>query len=213
MREASFAAMTTGDSLLAAIIQSPADDAPRLVYADWLEENGDPERAEFIRVQIALALRELEPERKTLLQRREKELLDQHCEHLAGPFASEGVQWAFRRGFIHRFSHKGVYQSPVGGVGYSYFLRFFADGWVISVTSTGSPQQVMRWFDPEHPNISKGRYFLDFTGSSLRLYFSSTDGEGTVDYTGTIEGQSILLDTHSRINGRRARHRYTRVDV
>lgn len=38
------------------IIASPADDAPRLVYADWLEEHGgEPERAEFIRLQIRIA--------------------------------------------------------------------------------------------------------------------------------------------------------------
>lgn len=40
---------------LSTIIAAPVDDAPRLVYADWLEENGQPERAEFIRVQIELA--------------------------------------------------------------------------------------------------------------------------------------------------------------
>jgi uncharacterized protein (TIGR02996 family) len=39
-----------------AICENPADDVPRLIYADWLEEHGhQPERAEFIRVQIELA--------------------------------------------------------------------------------------------------------------------------------------------------------------
>ena len=42
-------------ALLEAIRASPDDDAPRLVYADWLEEHGDQPRAEFIRVQCALA--------------------------------------------------------------------------------------------------------------------------------------------------------------
>ena len=37
------------------IREAPDDDAPRLVYADWLEDNGDPQRAEFIRVQCELA--------------------------------------------------------------------------------------------------------------------------------------------------------------
>ena len=41
--------MTPDDAFLAAIIESPDDDGPRLVYADWLEENGHPERAEFLR--------------------------------------------------------------------------------------------------------------------------------------------------------------------
>ena len=34
-----------------AIREAPCDDAPRLIYADWLEENADPARAEFIRLQ------------------------------------------------------------------------------------------------------------------------------------------------------------------
>jgi uncharacterized protein (TIGR02996 family) len=33
----------------------PADDAPRLIYADWLQDHGEEERAEFIRVQCELA--------------------------------------------------------------------------------------------------------------------------------------------------------------
>jgi uncharacterized protein (TIGR02996 family) len=34
--------MTDRDALIAAIAAAPADDLPRLVYADWLDENGDP---------------------------------------------------------------------------------------------------------------------------------------------------------------------------
>lgn len=57
--------MTDGEALLAAILAQPAEDTPRLVYADWLQENGQPERAEFIRVQCKLA-RTPEPEYKTI---------------------------------------------------------------------------------------------------------------------------------------------------
>lgn len=46
--------MTDADALLAAIIAAPADDAPRLVYADAIQES-DPDRAEFVRVQVAIA--------------------------------------------------------------------------------------------------------------------------------------------------------------
>jgi uncharacterized protein (TIGR02996 family) len=45
-------------ALLETIWESPLDDAPRLVYADWLQETNIPEniaRAEFIRVQCELA--------------------------------------------------------------------------------------------------------------------------------------------------------------
>lgn len=38
-------------ALLAAIHAAPRDDTPRLVYADWLQEHGQDEYAEFIRLQ------------------------------------------------------------------------------------------------------------------------------------------------------------------
>jgi uncharacterized protein (TIGR02996 family) len=41
--------------LLKAVVASPDDDLPRLVAADWLDEHGEPERAEFIRVQVERA--------------------------------------------------------------------------------------------------------------------------------------------------------------
>jgi uncharacterized protein (TIGR02996 family) len=47
--------MTERDALLRAILCEPTDDTVRLVYADWLDENGEPERAEFVRVQVELA--------------------------------------------------------------------------------------------------------------------------------------------------------------
>jgi uncharacterized protein (TIGR02996 family) len=42
-------------ALAAAIIADPDDDTVRLAAADFLEENGDPDRAAFIRIQIELA--------------------------------------------------------------------------------------------------------------------------------------------------------------
>lgn len=45
----------TAAALLRAILLCPADDAARLVLADWLDEHGEHERAEFIRVQCELA--------------------------------------------------------------------------------------------------------------------------------------------------------------
>lgn len=44
--------MNDHDILMAAILATPEDDAPRLAYADWLDENGQEERAAFIRVQV-----------------------------------------------------------------------------------------------------------------------------------------------------------------
>jgi uncharacterized protein (TIGR02996 family) len=46
--------MTDRDALYRAILISPTDDAPRLVYADWLDEHGDPDWAALIRAMIRL---------------------------------------------------------------------------------------------------------------------------------------------------------------
>src|SRR5271170_4452357 len=43
--------MNPDADFLAAIRASPYDDALRLVYADWLEERGDP-RGEFLRLEL-----------------------------------------------------------------------------------------------------------------------------------------------------------------
>jgi uncharacterized protein (TIGR02996 family) len=47
--------MTDRDALYAAILAHADEDTPRLVFADWLEENGDASYAAFIRKQIKLA--------------------------------------------------------------------------------------------------------------------------------------------------------------
>jgi len=46
--------MITEKELLDTIFDRLAEDGPRLVYADWLEEEGESERAEIIRVQTAI---------------------------------------------------------------------------------------------------------------------------------------------------------------
>ncbi|MBO0699698.1 MAG: ribosomal protein L7/L12 [Zavarzinella sp.] len=43
--------MSDEEAFLAAIRANPADDAPRLVYADWLREQGRHEQAEAIRAE------------------------------------------------------------------------------------------------------------------------------------------------------------------
>lgn len=45
---------TDEDALLAAIAAAPLDDAPRLVYADWLQERGHEARAEYLRTVVRL---------------------------------------------------------------------------------------------------------------------------------------------------------------
>jgi uncharacterized protein (TIGR02996 family) len=63
------------DAFLQAIIANPEDPAPRLVYADWLEEQGQAERAEFARVQAMLRQTPASDPRHERLEARHAELL------------------------------------------------------------------------------------------------------------------------------------------
>jgi uncharacterized protein (TIGR02996 family) len=45
------------EAFLRAIFDAPEDDTPRLVYADFLQENGEEDRAEFIRLDCIPGLR------------------------------------------------------------------------------------------------------------------------------------------------------------
>ena len=71
--------MTHDEAFLQAIIANPVDDAPRLIYADWLEERGDP-RGEFIRVQCDLARMAPGDPRYFELYRRTEQLWAAHSE-------------------------------------------------------------------------------------------------------------------------------------
>lgn len=50
--------MSEQEVLLRAILFDPADDAPRLIYADWLDDHDQSTRAHFIRVSIAIHRKE-----------------------------------------------------------------------------------------------------------------------------------------------------------
>src|SRR5947208_913652 len=44
--------MSDEESLLLAVEARPADDTPRLVYADWLDEHARPAEAAFLRAEV-----------------------------------------------------------------------------------------------------------------------------------------------------------------
>jgi uncharacterized protein (TIGR02996 family) len=89
-------------AFLQAIIEAPEDDAPRLVFADWLDDQGDAGRAEFVRAQCALARLDADDPRRPELCRREDELL---AAHQTQWLRQDLPAWArpeavFRRGFV-----------------------------------------------------------------------------------------------------------------
>jgi len=93
--------MPEREAFLRTIGERPDDDGPRLVFADWLEEQGDP-LGEFIRSQCE-RLHLPTPEARRGLARREDELLQAHQREWRHSLPKiEAVQWGpFRRGFVY----------------------------------------------------------------------------------------------------------------
>ncbi|HVK12776.1 MAG TPA: TIGR02996 domain-containing protein [Gemmataceae bacterium] len=87
---------------MAAILDAPDDDAPRLVYADWLDEQGDGDRAEFIRLDVRLARTPRSDPGWSGLDRRVAELRQPNFQEWIGRLPQfPGVHWeAFTRGFV-----------------------------------------------------------------------------------------------------------------
>ncbi len=85
--------MSDDAALLAAILAHPDEDTPRLMYADWLQENGQPDRAEFIRIQCDPTAEEAAEDRAAELEERNR------AKWLAGLPQFPDARWEFRRGF------------------------------------------------------------------------------------------------------------------
>lgn len=104
--------MAQAADFLAAIVADPNNDLPRLVYADWLEEQGDRgsvARSEFIRVQCELAqLPEHHPRAAELFDREQALLLEYderwRAELELGRLGFNRQSAPFRRGFLESFS-------------------------------------------------------------------------------------------------------------
>lgn len=99
--------MSKRDAFLRAIAENVYDDGPRLMFADWLDEQSDADSAELIRVQC-----ELEPmrdqyeiERAAQLHKREDELSWEHQKKWLADMPKDWDDWRtgtaieFRRGF------------------------------------------------------------------------------------------------------------------
>jgi hypothetical protein len=77
------------------------------------------------------------------------------------------------------------------------YLRFYPNGKVISVTSTGNASDLKNWF-----SIKKHLDFGYWELNENRLYFSTTSNEGTVIYDGFVINKFYLeLKIKSLING------------
>src|SRR5947207_2741650 len=90
--------MTDAD-FLRDILADPDADEPRLRYAEWLDQRGDP-RGEFIRVQVELARLESEGGEPAGRGRLADELLSRHVEEWAAGVSGVVRSFSFRRGLL-----------------------------------------------------------------------------------------------------------------
>lgn len=92
--------MSEHDLLWAAVLAHPEDDVARLVYADWLEEHGQPTRASFIRHQILAAQAEADSPTARYHTAHADRLLLEHRTEWSQSVRSRVLACDFHRGFI-----------------------------------------------------------------------------------------------------------------
>jgi uncharacterized protein (TIGR02996 family) len=81
-----------------AIAAAGADPTPRLVFADWLDEHGNPDRAAFVRDQVLVATISTDtPTRRAAARAAAAEKTSGR--QWAGPVARHAHDWQFRGGF------------------------------------------------------------------------------------------------------------------
>jgi hypothetical protein len=109
--------------------------------------------------------------------------------------------------FHQQLRYDGLYRSPArdeDSTPYWHYLRFYVDGSVIAVSSTGQLEDLKRWFAKGKPDISMGEFSIE----GDRLSFSTVSSRGSVDYTGEIVGDRLHLHSYSHINQHRAEDVY-----
>lgn len=102
--------MSPDNPFLKALLAQPDDDTLRLAMADWLDENDQAPRSEFIKVQLDLARGVADRDRRNALEVRQRDLLLAHEAEWVAPLADvlecgpdEWGGWVFRRGFVEYF--------------------------------------------------------------------------------------------------------------
>jgi uncharacterized protein (TIGR02996 family) len=196
-------------ALLAAIREAPDDDAPRLVYADWLDEQDQPERAEFIRVQCEVARID-----SAALRQREAELLVAHHDTFVGPLAAPHLRFRFRRGFICGFGHTGLFRQHFQGrlrVPLNDYLSFHPDGQVVGGRTAVQPCDAIRLF--QLGRLPVGTYQLKAFELPVRVVFTLARRGQTFRYEATFERTEVRARVHDQTIDIRYEQRYTHVPV
>jgi uncharacterized protein (TIGR02996 family) len=210
--------MSEDEAFLRAIWAEPDDDGPRLVYADWLEENGQPQRAEFIRVQCELGRPGVASARRKRLRIREQELLEAHRRQWLGKLRRSPLPWVFHRGFVERLGEGGVFHAGpfhFKDEHWCQYLRFFPDGRVLYGAfdpPLRSLLEVQRRLQRGKRNVLSGPYTLHWSADGVAVRFRllyeyrkvvqyEAARQRRRQYEGTIRGSFLRLKSRYGTRG------------
>jgi uncharacterized protein (TIGR02996 family) len=122
------------------IKEYPDDDAPRLIFADWLDEHGDP-RGEFVRLQCQLARMRVDDPRFEEMGRRQRSLQERHEGDWLRLIRDVGREWEFRRGLLQCRFGSGNIQWPdynAAAENWAWVESVRVDGYLREVITSGS---------------------------------------------------------------------------
>jgi hypothetical protein len=88
------------------------------------------------------------------------------------------------------------------------YVRFYADGTVLTTLSSATPSELEAWFKRGNPLASEGRVVQD----GEKLSFSGAPSGVMVEYQGTIVGATLRLSSRERINGWEAEEVFRFID-
>jgi uncharacterized protein (TIGR02996 family) len=183
------------DAFLRAAQETPADDAPRLIYADWLEEGGEAPwaaYAEFIRIQVETAnLKNRSKHRRARLAARQGELLAAHSHVWLGRWAAVPFRWVYRRGVPERLRARaqGAWIGRRLGSDWGFRDRVEFDEQGRVRVSYGDVNWAGLW-----PPV-EGSYQLHFTFAQVRAAVELWQVEGrTLRYEGRFTPGGELLE-------------------
>jgi uncharacterized protein (TIGR02996 family) len=223
-------------ALMAAIISQPDDDAPRLVFSDWLQEHGDEHdraRAEFIRLQIEMSkLPEKDPRRKKLSRRAEK-LVSEHDAVWIAPLL--GIE----RLLIHPVPNLDEYAGGLWGTLFMPVQRFLLNAYqrvlpealaavgVEELRFAGSTKRIaavasppLRWVARVVYPQADDAFLRAFGGSEYCAHLSSIELEdpqitdrGLREFARTTGTQNLRRFALTNVPAWRTRRKYTAAGI
>src|SRR5262245_59570255 len=155
--------MSDEKALLAVIWEHPHEDTPRLIYADWLDEHGQPERAEFIRVQIELAkVNRWDDAPEPALKQREKELWTKWRRRWRSHLPKPRRKCQFHRGFpmfdLNAYEFRDFLKLTVADLESAPLSRYYRDicGPEVLKLLNWPGLRFQEYFTPSEPQLPKG---------------------------------------------------------